>query len=122
VVCAVPVLDMQRYHLLLAGPSWVDEYGDPDDPHYARALAAYSPYHRVESGTEYPPVLFTTSTADDRVHPAHARKMVARMLAQGHKNVWLWEKTEGGHGSSDALGAAEDEAIKYEFLQKNLMK
>jgi prolyl oligopeptidase len=122
VVCQVPLLDMKRYHLLHAGASWLDEYGDPDNPHHAYTLADYSPYHRVESETTYPPVLFTTSTSDDRVHPAHARKMVARMLAQGHRNVWFWEKTDGGHGSSDALDAAESDAMKYQFLCENLMK
>ncbi len=117
VVSEVPLLDMQRYHLLHAGASWMDEYGDPDDPDEARALAAYSPYHRVTADSKYPPVLFTTSTSDDRVHPAHARKMVARMQAFGHENVWYWENTDGGHGAgSDALERAAYDAMTYGFL------
>jgi protease II len=62
VVCEVPLLDMSRYHLLHAGASWIDEYGDPDEPDEARVLAAYSPYHQVRAGVAYPPVLFTTAT------------------------------------------------------------
>ncbi|ATF32537.1 S9 family peptidase [Burkholderia thailandensis] len=122
VVSDVPLLDMQRYPLLHAGASWLDEFGDPDDPAHAPALAAYSPYHRVASDVAYPPALFTTSTSDDRVHPAHARKMVARMQAQGHRNVWLLEKTDGGHGSADAIDTAEHEAIGYAFLWSHLSR
>jgi prolyl oligopeptidase len=116
VVCEVPLLDMSRYHLLHAGASWIDEYGDPDDPADARVLAAYSPYHRVTAGVKYPPVMFTTSTADDRVHPGHARKMAARMQALGVDNVWYRENTEGGHGGSDELEQAEHDAMVFEFL------
>ncbi|CAB3792193.1 prolyl oligopeptidase family serine peptidase [Paraburkholderia fynbosensis] len=119
VVCEVPLLDMSRYHLLHAGASWIDEYGDPDEPDEARVLAAYSPYHRVSAGVAYPPVLFTTSTADDRVHPGHARKMAARMQALGEPGadrVWYRENTEGGHGGSDELEQAEHDAMVFEFL------
>jgi prolyl oligopeptidase len=116
VVCEVPLLDMSRYHLLHAGASWIDEYGDPDDPAEARALAAYSPYHCVSAAVAYPPVLFTTSTADDRVHPGHARKMAARMQALGAEQVWYRENTEGGHGGSDELEQAEHDAMVFEFL------
>jgi len=121
VVCEVPLLDMQRYPLLHAGASWIDEYGDPDDETEARALAAYSPYQRVQAGVAYPPSLFTTSTSDDRVHPGHARKMVARMQEQGHANVWYLENTEGGHGpGSDALERAEYDALVFRFLWTTL--
>lgn len=120
VVCEVPLLDMRRYHLLHAGASWIDEYGDPDDPDEARVLAAYSPYHRVSADVAYPPVLFTTSTADDRVHPGHARKMAARMQALGARNVWYRENTEGGHGGSDELEQAEHDAMVFEFLWHTL--
>ncbi len=120
VVCEVPLLDMLRYPLLHAGASWLDEYGDPDAseaPDEANALAAYSPYQRVEAAVAYPPVLFTTSTSDDRVHPGHARKMVARMQKQGHAEVWYLENTEGGHGpGSDALEHAKYDALVYRFL------
>lgn len=120
VVCEVPLLDMRRYHLLHAGASWIDEYGDPDESDEARVLAAYSPYHRVSGGVAYPPVLFTTSTADDRVHPGHARKMAARMQALGADNVWYRENTEGGHGGSDELEQAEHDAMVFEFLWRCL--
>ncbi|HTH60371.1 MAG TPA: prolyl oligopeptidase family serine peptidase [Paraburkholderia sp.] len=121
VVCEVPLLDMQRYPLLHAGASWLDEYGDPDDPDEARALAAYSPYQRVAASGVYPPVLFTTSTSDDRVHPGHARKMVARMQQQGHDNVWYLENTDGGHGpGSDALERAQYDALVDRFLWTTL--
>ncbi|MFL9882999.1 prolyl oligopeptidase family serine peptidase [Paraburkholderia agricolaris] len=120
VVCEVPLLDMSRYHLLHAGASWIDEYGDPDEPGEARVLAAYSPYHRVSADVAYPPVLFTTSTADDRVHPGHARKMAARMQALGAQRVWYRENTEGGHGGSDELEQAEHDAMVFEFLWRCL--
>lgn len=123
VVCEVPLLDMRRYHLLHAGASWIDEYGDPDEPDEARVLAAYSPYHRVSADVAYPPVLFTTSTADDRVHPGHARKMAARMQELGGEradNVWYRENTEGGHGGSDELEQAEHDAMVFEFLWSTL--
>ncbi|RFU45654.1 prolyl oligopeptidase family protein [Paraburkholderia sp. DHOC27] len=117
VVCEVPLLDMSRYHLLHAGASWIDEYGDPDEPDEARILAAYSPYHQVSADVSYPPVLFTTSTSDDRVHPGHARKMVARMQAMGGEHVWYRENTDGGHGGgSDALELAANDAMVYVFL------
>lgn len=121
VVCEVPLLDMRRYPLLHAGASWIDEYGDPEDAVEARALAAYSPYQRVQAGVAYPPSLFTTSTSDDRVHPSHARKMVARMQQQGHENVWYLENTEGGHGpGSDSLERAQYDALVYRFLWTTL--
>ncbi len=120
VVCQVPLLDMRRYHLLLAGASWMGEYGDPDDAEDWAYLARYSPYHNVRPGQRYPRVLFTTSTRDDRVHPAHARKMAARMLDQGH-DVLYWENTEGGHaGAADNAQTARMVALTYTFLLRQL--
>jgi prolyl oligopeptidase len=119
-VCQVPLLDMRRYHRLLAGASWMGEYGDPDRPEEWRFIETFSPYHRVEPGKDYPRVLFTTSTRDDRVHPGHARKMVAKMKHQGH-DVLYYENIEGGHG-----GAADNKqqafmwALAYTFLWKEL--
>ncbi|MBE0644106.1 MAG: S9 family peptidase [Bacteroidetes bacterium] len=98
VVCAVPLLDMQRYNKLLAGASWMGEYGDPDIPEQWEYIKKYSPYHNLHAGKTYPAVLFTTTTHDDRVHPAHARKMAAKMAEQGHP-FYYFENTEGGHGS-----------------------
>ncbi|WNG17296.1 S9 family peptidase [Cystobacter fuscus] len=97
VVCQVPLLDMMRYHRLLAGASWMEEYGNPDDPKLRPSIRAYSPYQNLKKGVKYPEVFFTTSTKDDRVHPGHARKMAARMEEQGHP-FFYYENIEGGHG------------------------
>ena len=99
VVCLVPLLDMQRYNKLLAGASWMAEYGNPDIPEQWAFIRKYSPYHNVSAGKTYPPVFFYTSTRDDRVHPGHARKMVAKMEAMGHK-VYYYENMEGGHAAA----------------------
>ncbi len=116
VVCQVPLLDMRRYHRLLAGASWMGEYGDPDLDAEWDYIARYSPYHNVKAGERYPRVLFTTSTRDDRVHPAHARKMVALMQEQGH-DVLYWENMEGGHaGAADNAQQARMWALTYAFL------
>jgi prolyl oligopeptidase len=120
IVIQVPLLDMLRYHKLLAGASWVGEYGNPDDPEEAKFLRRYSAYHNLSKDKDYPPVLFTTSTRDDRVHPGHARKMMALMMEQGHEATY-YENIEGGHG-----GAANNEqaaymtALAYSFLWKTL--
>ena len=121
VSCAVPLLDMRRYHLLLAGQSWMAEYGDPDNPDEWAYISKYSPYQRVSAAPSYPTVFFTTSIRDDRVHPGHARKMMARMLELGHE-VHFYENIEGGHG-----GAADNEqlayriALSFEFFRRYLM-
>jgi prolyl oligopeptidase len=120
VVCEVPLLDMKRFHLLLAGASWVDEYGNPDDPDDWAALEKYSPYQNVKPGKPFPKVLFTTSTRDDRVHPGHARKMMARMLEQGH-GVLYYENIEGGHGgAANNRQRALMRSLTYEFLWQTL--
>ncbi len=120
IVSAVPLLDMQRYSHLLAGASWMAEYGDPDDPEQWRYIRAFSPYHNVRADTEYPPVLITTSTRDDRVHPGHARKMVAKMKQMEH-DVTYFENTEGGHaGAADNRQRAFMSALSYSFLWNNL--
>ncbi len=98
VVSSVPLLDMRRFNKLLAGASWMGEYGNPDDPKDWAFISKYSPYQKVAKGTKYPRVFFTTSTRDDRVHPGHARKMVAKMREQGH-DVLYYEYMEGGHAS-----------------------
>ena len=120
VVCQVPLLDMKRYNKLLAGASWMAEYGNPDLPEEWEFIRTFSPYHNVRAGESYPAVLFTTSTRDDRVHPGHARKMMALMEAQGH-DVLYYENIEGGHG-----GAANNEqsaymrALAFAFLKDRL--
>ncbi|SES48596.1 prolyl oligopeptidase family serine peptidase [Actinokineospora terrae] len=120
VVSQVPLLDLRRYHLLLAGASWMAEWGDPDDPADWSYLKTFSPYHNVHSGTKYPPVFFVTSTRDDRVHPGHARKMAARMIELGHAPRY-YENIEGGHGAAaDNSQRAFMSAIVYEFLLRTL--
>jgi prolyl oligopeptidase len=119
-VCDVPLLDMRRYHLLLAGASWVAEYGDPDNPDDWAFISKYSPYQNISTSDQYPSVLFTTSTRDDRVHPGHARKMVAALQAAGHR-VWYYENIEGGHaGAADNEQAAFKAALSYSFLWRTL--
>ena len=119
-VCSVPLLDMKRYHLLLAGASWVAEYGDPDNPDDWAFMEKYSPYQNVSADRRYPPILITTSTRDDRVHPGHARKMTAALEAAGH-DVTYYENIEGGHGgAADNKQAAFKSALTYEFLWRRL--
>ena len=113
VVCQVPLLDMLRYSKLLAGASWVGEYGDPDDAAMREVLSGYSPFHNVREGITYPPVLFVTSTKDDRVHPGHARKMAKKMLDRNQR-VLYFENIDGGH----AAGVNVSHRVKrtaYEF-------
>ncbi|GHJ06334.1 prolyl oligopeptidase [Micromonospora humidisoli] len=120
VVANVPLLDMRRYHLLLAGASWTAEYGDPDDPDDWAFLREYSPYHNVRAGVTYPPVLFVTSTRDDRVHPGHARKMAALLAEHGH-DVSYYENVEGGHGAaSNNEQRAFLSALTLRFLWRRL--
>ena len=104
-VIQVPLFDMLRYHLIGAGASWIGEYGDPRIPEEAAYIAQYSAYQQLRPETEYPRVYITTNTRDDRVHPGHARKMMARMKEQGH-DVLYYENIEGGHG-----GAADNRQL-----------
>ena len=120
IVCESPLLDMRRYHKLLAGASWMGEYGNPDDPKDWKFIRTFSPYQNVAKEVKYPPTLFTSTTRDDRVHPGHARKMVAKMEAQGH-NVRYYENVEGGHGSgANNQQQAFMTALAYTFLWKEL--
>lgn len=115
VVCDVPLLDMLRYTELPPGASWVAEYGDPAVPEERAALLKYSPYQNLKDGTVYPRVYFHTSTADDRVHPGHARKMAALMESKGYPFLF-YEETEGGHGGSDVVALANQLALQYVYL------
>ena len=120
VVSQVPLLDMKRYSKLLAGASWMGEYGDPDKPEEWAYIAKYSPYQNVLKEKTYPRMLLTTTTRDDRVHPGHARKMVARMKEQGH-DVSYFENVEGGHGAgSNSEQQALSWALTYTFLWEAL--
>jgi prolyl oligopeptidase len=120
VIVGVPLLDMRRYTKLLAGASWAAEYGDPDDPDQWEFIRTFSPYHLFDPARDYPPVLFTTSTKDDRVHPGHARKLAALMLQAG-KDVTYYENVEGGHGgAANNAQAAHMAAVHYRFLAERL--
>jgi prolyl oligopeptidase len=120
VVVQVPLLDMRRYHKLLAGASWMAEYGNPDKPEEWDYIRRFSPYHLFDPAKDYPPVLFTTSTRDDRVHPGHARKMMALMQA-ADKDVRYYENIEGGHGgAADNRQSAHMNALAYTFLWQQL--
>ena len=115
---------MRRFHKLLAGASWMGEYGDPDTDDWS-FLQRYSPYHNLDEATAYPPILFTTSTRDDRVHPGHARKMVKALLEDAPSEkvplCLYWENTEGGHGgAADNKQRAYMWALTYAFLAEVL--
>ncbi len=124
VVCQVPLLDMLRYHRLLAGASWLAEYGDPDDsstPAIREAILKYSPFQNARAGAAYPEIFLVTSTLDDRVHPGHARKMVARLESQGHP-VLYFENIEGGHGAAANLEQEiHRRALETTYLYQKLM-
>jgi prolyl oligopeptidase len=115
VVCAVPLLDMKRYNKLLAGASWMAEYGNPDTDDW-EYMKLWSPYQNLDPKADYPKVFFWTNTRDDRVHPGHARKMVAKMTDMG-KPVYYYENTEGGHASGANLKQrAYTDALDYAYL------
>ncbi|MEL6371606.1 MAG: prolyl oligopeptidase family serine peptidase [Pseudomonadota bacterium] len=103
----VPLFDMKRYNKLLAGASWMGEYGNPDIPEEWAYISQYSPYQKLAADKGYPKVLFYTSTKDDRVHPGHARKAAAK-LADLDYDFFYYENIEGGHG-----GTANQEQLAY---------
>jgi prolyl oligopeptidase len=113
---------MRRYSRLLAGASWMEEYGDPDDLRQWEFIRGFSPYHNVNDGVKYPPMLVTTSTRDDRVHPGHARKMVALLTEKG-QDVLYYENIEGGHGgAANNKQSAHMNALAYTFLWQRLSR
>ena len=121
IVCQVPLLDMLRYHKLLAGASWMAEYGDPDKPDEAAFLKAISPYHNLRAGAAYPEIFFLTSTKDDRVHPGHARKMAAKMASMGLPFLY-YENIDGGHAAAANLKErARRSALEFTYLFEKLM-
>jgi len=121
VLCQVPLLDMLRFHKLLAGASWMGEYGNPDDPDEGAYLQSMSPYHNVDVAQTYPEMFLMTSTKDDRVHPAHARKM-GHLLDELGKPFLYYENIDGGHSAAANLGeTARREALSYTFLMQQLM-
>ena len=121
VVCQVPLIDMIRYTQIGAGASWEAEYGDPAKSADRAWILKYSPYQNVSKDKKYPPVFFVTATSDDRVTPVHARKMAARMEAQGH-DVLFYENTDGGHAAAaDHKQAAEMWALSFIYLKQKLV-
>jgi prolyl oligopeptidase len=120
VVAQVPLADMLRYHKLLAGASWIGEYGDPDKADDRAFIEKYSPYQNLRRDARYPRVFLYTSTRDDRVHPGHARKMAARLRELGHDALYF-ENIEGGHGAAaDNAQAARMWAQTFSFLWRQL--
>jgi len=120
-VIQVPLFDMLRFHKLLAGASWIGEYGDPDIPEQRAWIAEYSPYQRLAAGQPYPEVFIHTSTKDDRVHPGHARKAAARLEELGYP-VLFYENTDGGHAAGANLReTARRIALEYTYLSRRLM-
>ncbi len=121
VLCQVPLLDMLRFHKLLAGASWMGEYGNPEDPDEGAFLASISPYHNVNAARDYPEIFLMTSTKDDRVHPGHARKM-GHLLQELDKPFLYYENIDGGHSAAANLKeTARREALGYIFLMQQLM-
>jgi prolyl oligopeptidase len=122
VLMGVPLSDMKRYNKLLAGASWMGEYGDPDKPEEWTFISRYSPYQNLRAGADYPNVMIYTSTKDDRVHPGHARKMAARMAEQGHAFEY-YENTEGGHaGAANKSEDAYRAALMLVYLNRELRR
>jgi len=118
--CTIPLIDMRRYTKLLAGASWIAEYGDPDKAEEWEWLKTYSAYHNVKAGQAYPPILIATTRRDDRVHPGHARKMAAKLQAMGFE-AWFYEPAAGGHGyGKDNKERAGFEVLGYRFLKEKI--
>jgi prolyl oligopeptidase len=118
--CTIPLIDMRRYTKLLAGPSWIDEYGDPDKPEDWAYLSEISAYHAASPGRVYPPILVATSRRDDRVHPGHARKFAAKLIAMGYE-AHFYEPASGGHGyGNDNKERATFTALGLNFLWEKL--
>lgn len=119
--CTIPLIDMRRYSKLLAGASWIAEYGDPGKPEEWDWLKTYSAYHQAVPGQAYPPILIATTRRDDRVHPGHARKMTAKLQAMGYDQVYFYEPAAGGHGyGKDNKERAAFSALGYTFLRQKI--
>jgi prolyl oligopeptidase len=118
--CTIPLVDMRRYTKLLAGASWIAEYGDPDKPAEWEWLKTYSAYHAATPRQNYPPILIATTRRDDRVHPGHARKMAAKLQAMGYE-AHFYEPAAGGHGyGKDNRERAGFIALGYTFLRNKI--
>jgi len=121
IVIQVPLFDMIAYDHIGAGASWIGEYGDPKIPAERKMLMSYSPYQNLKAGQKYPKVLIETSTKDDRVHPAHARKAAARLKEYGYDFLY-YENIDGGHAAAANLNErALRTALEFTYLQQRLM-
>lgn len=120
-IVQIPLFDMLRYHLIGRGASWIGEYGDPRIPEQRAWIEGYSPYQKIVEGVEYPSPFLWASTADDRTHPAHARKGAARLKELGQP-YYYFEDTTGGHsGGVDNDQRAKLQALQYIYLMQRLM-
>ncbi|MEM7664776.1 MAG: prolyl oligopeptidase family serine peptidase [Pseudomonadota bacterium] len=120
-IVAIPLFDMLRYHLIGRGASWIGEYGDPRIPEQRAWIEGYSPYQKITEGVDYPTPFLWASTADDRTHPAHARKGAAKLKALGQP-YYYFEDTVGGHsGGVDNEQRAKLQALQYVYLMQQLM-
>lgn len=120
VVCQVPLLDMTRYHTLLAGHLWVGEYGSVEDPKLAPVIKGYSPYQNAKAKPRYPKTLVITSTKDDRVHPGHARRFVARLQELGQPVIYF-ENMEGGHSAAANIEQRiKRQSLEFTYLLRQL--
>ena len=120
-IIQVPLFDMLRYHLIGAGASWIGEYGDPRIPEQRAWIERYSPYQHLTPGRTYPTPYIETSTADDRVHPAHGRKAAARLQQLGQP-FFYYENMEGGHAAAANLQeSARRIAMEYVYMTKRLV-
>jgi prolyl oligopeptidase len=121
VVIGVPLFDMMRFHKLLAGASWIGEYGNPDIPEQREWIMRYSPYQALAAGRNYPTPFIFTSTKDDRVHPGHARKAAAKLESLGYP-YFYYENIDGGHSAAANLAeSARQSALTYTYLMRQLV-
>ena len=122
-ICEVPLTDMLRYTKLYAGASWIDEYGNPDNPHAYEYLSKFSPYHQLDNTKHYPPAFITTNLSDDRVHPAHALKFYAKLRNNPNAKAWLYAPKTGGHtGNGTQTDTAAELACIFAFLHETIMQ
>ena len=122
-ICEVPLTDMLRYTKLYAGASWIDEYGNPDNPHAYEYLSKFSPYHQLDNTKHYPPAFITTNLSDDRVHPAHALKFYAKLRNNPNAKAWLYAPKTGGHtGNGTQTDTAAELACIFAFLCETIMQ
>jgi prolyl oligopeptidase len=120
-IVQIPLFDMLRYHVIGRGASWIGEYGDPRIPEQRAWIEGYSPYQLIKEGEDYPTPFLWASTADDRTHPAHARKGAARLKEQGHPYYYFEDMTGGHSGGVDNEQRAKLQALQYIYLMQQLM-